>query len=193
MSESMHTPILERELPLPRLDASLALPDDLPVSGGWGYSKQDACIITDDTEPADDGLAHGLDFEFIFIEHRLIEELNAMSLHEELADIRWKVQTQEIHRHPDGSPAYDCFQVHVSAYLRTDLELVLREEAAMENGEPDLDRVVADKRRNLRLVKNCEYWFDISRVKGIPDDAEFSMRVSRGRIHSPHEQQARPH
>ena len=170
-----------RQLPLPRLDHTTPLPDDLPVAGGWGYAKEDACIITDDRETAGDNEPIGLDFEFAFIEQRLIEELNAMPLDEELSDIRWKVQTQKIERGPDGLFSHDHLTVLVTAFLRRDRDALDAEREAIGS-----DRL-RDGWQALRFTNTCVFWFDVSRVKGIPDDAEFFMRTSGGRIRAAHE------
>ncbi len=176
MSEDQRERNDPRELPLPRLDAATPLPDWLPVAGGWGYTKDDACVITDDRGPSPEDYPIGLDFEFEFIAERLVEELNAMPLDGALTDIRWKVRTQNLERHPDGTLSYDHLEVLVTAYLASELE----ELAETQDGHDPED--AADRRRALRFMNEREYWFDISRVKGIPDDAEFSMRISHGRI-----------
>lgn len=172
-----------RQLPLPRLDQATPMPDDFPVAGGWGYTKDDACLITDERESAPEDEPIGLDFEFWFIERRLIEELNAMPLEGELSEIRWKVRTQELERNPDGTPSYDRLTVLVTADFKSDLDALAGEPEgpASEGG--------ADRHRALRFMNHCEYWFDISRVRGIPDDAEFSMRIRHGRITALHEQE----
>jgi hypothetical protein len=173
-----------RQLPLPHLDHTTPLPHDLPIAGGWGYSQEDACVITDDRQPHesdDSDEPVGLDFEFEFIERRLIEELNAMPLEEALAEIRWKVRTQEIERSADGTPTFDCLRVEVTAYLLSELTTLAAAEceSSSESG--------AGTRRSLRFMNDCEFWFDVSRVKGIPDDAEFYMRIRHGRLYAPHE------
>lgn len=181
MAEKIPKRRQSRQLPLPRLDRATPLPDGIPVAGGWGYSKDDACILTDDREDASEDEPIGLDFEFEFIEWRLIEELNAMPLEGELAEIRWKVQTQSIERDPNGTPCYDCLTVLVTAYLKSELDaLAAADDEATEGG-------VVDMRSSLRLMNECEFWFDVSRVKGIPDDAEFCMHIQHGRIHAAHE------
>jgi len=182
MTEKTRERSQPRQLPLPRLDYATPLPGELPVAGGWGYTKDDACILTDDREIADQGEPIGLDFEFEFIEWRLIEELNAMSLDGELAEIRWKVRTQDLERSASGTPSFDRLMVEVTAYLRSELEALV----AAEN--PPSSEPAADPRRTLRFMNMCEFWFDVSRVKGIPDDAEFCMRIQHGRIHAAHEQ-----
>ena len=182
MTERIREHRQPRQLPLPRLDHATLLPDGLPVAGGWGYTKDDACILTDVRESASENEPIGLDFEFEFIEWRLIEELNAMPLEGELADIRWKVRTQSIDRDTNGTPSYDCLTVLVTAYLRSDLEALAAADDEATEGS------AGDKRRSLRFMNECEFWFDVSRVKGIPDDAEFCMRIQHGRIHAAHEQ-----
>jgi hypothetical protein len=165
------------------LDAATPLPEDLPVAGGWGYSREDACIITDARE-SDDDEVRGLDFEFIFIEHRVCEELNTMHTDGRLADIRWKTLQQDMHRDPDGRPAFDHFTVQVTAFLESDLAVLehASEAGGGTDGSPVDGLTDTSGRRDLMFRIVRDFWFDISRVPGIPDDAEFSMRMSRGRI-----------
>ena len=49
--------------------------DPLPISGGWGYSKDDAVII----ETNDPGI--GISLEYDFLEHRTMIELAEFSPH----------------------------------------------------------------------------------------------------------------
>jgi hypothetical protein len=181
MTEQAYDRTEPRQLPLPCLDHTTPLPVDIPVDGGWGYTREGACIITDDREAGGEDEPIGLDFEFAFVEQRLIEELNAMPLDEELTDVQWKVQTQEIERGPDGRFSHDHLTVLVTAFLKRDRDALDAERRATGS-----DRL-RDGWQALRFMNICEFWFDVSRVKGIPDDAEFSMRISRGRILASHE------
>ncbi len=67
-----------REFPLPALESSTPLPDDLPVAGGRGYTKEEVCIILDDEVSEDDGEVHGKSHAGSMISLRLQKELDAI-------------------------------------------------------------------------------------------------------------------
>ena len=48
---------------------------DLPISGGWGYSVADACVILGDCSPGIDDEFFGIELEYKFIELRTKCEL----------------------------------------------------------------------------------------------------------------------
>ena len=168
-----------REFPLPTLDSGTPLPDDLPVAGGWGYTKEDACIILDDEAQKDDGEVHGRSHAGLMIPERLQRELNAMQPPLDLVQVRWKTRTHDLIRKPDGSLAYDCFKVEIGAFLRPDYE-VLERKMAQAKQDTGFSREISSLRYGLRLVSVREFWFDISRIKGIPDDAGMMMTMYRG-------------
>ena len=177
-----------RSLPLPRLDSTTPLPERLYVAGGWGYSRDEPCIITDHRGPlpgSDEppGLAH----ELFFIRERLLLELNAMEMEGPLARIRWKVVTQELVRDESGKPLFDHFDVSLSAFLRDELEELeaLKREAEAGGHEESMESYM--RRTMARFRNSCDFWFDVSGVQGIPDDADMYMRVSSGRFESSHD------
>lgn len=170
-----------REFPLPTLDGGTPLPDDLPVAGGWGYTKEEACIILDDEVSEDDGEVHGRSHAGSMISLRQQQELDAMQPPLDLVQIRWKTRAHDLIRNPDGSPAYDCFKVEIGAFLRSDYEMLERKmaEAKQDTG---YSREISNLRYGLRLVSVREFWFDNSRIKGIPDDAGVMMTMYRGQF-----------
>ena len=72
----------------------------------------------------------------------------------------------------------------MTAFLRRDLDALQQERDADPSGK------FRKGWQALRFMNRCEFWFDISRVKGIPDDADFYMRIRHGRLYAPHERDA---
>lgn len=170
-----------RELPLPKLDASTPLPTGMPVAGGWGYTRDEPCIITDHREPDPDANeAQGRDHALRFIPERLLLELNAMQMEGPLARLKWRVVTEDLKREAGGKPVLDQFTVHLSAYLRDDLEELEALKREAEGADTRRRMELHRRRSRLRFSNTCDFWFDVSGVRGIPDDADMYMLVSQG-------------
>ena len=181
MEQRISLPGSSRKLPLPVLGSSTPLPDNLPVSGGWGYTRESACIITDDIAPANDALAHGRRLAGELIAERLRRELDSMPVPLNPSRILWKTTRNKLIRAPDGSPAYDYYSVSINALITDELDVVQCEHAEVnESGELEHIRAAQEKWRSLRFQNEHDFWFDISRVKGIPDDADMTMMMFRG-------------
>ena len=158
------------------------------MSRGWGYSRDEPCIITDHRGPlpgSDEppGLAH----ELFFIRERLLLELNAMEMEGPLARIRWKVVTQELVRDENGKPLFDHFDVSLSAFLRDELEELEALKREAEAGGREESMELHMRQAMARFRNSCDFWFDVSGVQGIPDDADMYMRVGSGRFESSHD------
>ena len=181
------------ELSIPRLDESgVPMEEGPPFAGGWGYTRETACIITDDREP-DGRVVSGRDFEALFIRHRLCAELgNAGDACAPLANIRWCARSKALHRHPDGTPAYDQFTVEMRAFPAAEYQALLAEEAALDGEGMNWETrsVLRSRMASKELSHTADCWFDVSCVKGIADDDGFTMQVLRGRLASPSEQEA---
>ena len=53
-----------------------SLGGELPIKGGWGYSKEDAIIIDSNDEVVEKGIPFdGIGLEHIIVKKRLLEEL----------------------------------------------------------------------------------------------------------------------
>ena len=170
-----------RELPLPKLDASTPLPTGMPVAGGWGYTRDEPCIITDHREPDPDANeAQGRDHALRFIPERLLLELNAMQMEGPLVRLKWRVVTEDLKREAGGKPVLDQFTVHLSAYLRDDLEELEALKREAEGADTRRRMELHRRRSRLRFSNTCDFWFDVSGVRGIPDDADMYMLVSQG-------------
>lgn len=133
-----------------------------PISGGWGYSKEDAVVIELDNER--DGVA----MEYTFLEYRSYEEGIIFLPHEErLEGFRFERGLQALHQDDDGR-MYDRVTMTVFAFTEQDWEW-------LKNDWKQHDCYMDDKegrRRHeaLRKEKMMRYeivgWFDISRFFG---------------------------
>lgn len=184
MGEHVESPMnARRQLPLPKLDASTPLPTGMPVAGGWGYTRDEPCIITDHREPDPDANeAQGRDHALRFIPERLLLELNAMQMEGPLARLKWRVVSENLEREPGGKPVLDHFSVNLSGYLRADLEELEVLEQEAEGGDTKQRMELHLRQSRLRFSNTCDFWFDVSGVRGIPDDADMYMLVSQGHL-----------
>lgn len=178
-----------RSLPLPRLDSTTPLPEGMHVAGGWGYSRDEPCVITDHRgpQPGSDeppGLAH----ELFFIRERLLLELNAMEMDGSLVRIRWKVMTQDLIRDEGGRPLFDHFEVSLSAFLRDELKELEAQKREAKDADHKQRMELHMREARARFRNSCDFWFDVSGVPGIPDDADMYMRVTSGRFETSHDQ-----
>lgn len=135
-----------------------------PVSGGWGYSKKDACIIELDNES--DGVA----FEYKFMEYRAYEELIVFRpRYSRYSGIHTEVQMQTL-LEEDGK-FYDKVECTVSALRDADYEL-LKADWNKHHGykdDPEGLEKHNEMRQKMLLSYKTEFWFDITRFYGIGD------------------------
>ena len=150
-----------------------SLKGEFPISGGWGYSKEDAVII-DKSDKSDPVVPKGMPFdgvgiegiegiEYIFVEKRIYEELIIFrSDNNKFSGIEWNEIKQEFRS--DGERKFDVLFFDVTAIPDTDWEQ-LKSEWESNNGfqgsQSALD--VHIEKRNSKVVHyKTEYWFDIT-------------------------------
>lgn len=133
-----------------------------PISGGWGYTMDDAVILELDNEY--DGVA----FEYKFVEYRSYEEaIIFRSREDRLAGFRFKGNRQALVHGKDGK-VYDKLEITVSAFLEEDLKY-LQNDWQEHNGFKDDED---GKQRHLKMFdsKVIKYtvtcWFDITKIFG---------------------------
>ncbi len=145
-----------------------SLEGGLPISGGWGFSKADACIIEKNDPLVDPSMPfHGVGIEHVFVEKRIYEELIIRRKEDErFSGISWELQMQKL-IHDDGR-IFDMLEFEVSAYHDIDWEELKAEfEGEMGYGHPDFDIEVHEKKRQEKMVTfTREFWFDISSFYG---------------------------
>lgn len=87
-----------------------------PISGGWGYTPEDAVVIEldDDWE--------GVEFEYKFLKYRTYEEAVIFRPKEQrLAGFQFESKMQSLHNGQNGRH-YDEIIMSVTAYLSSDYE-----------------------------------------------------------------------
>jgi len=137
---------------------------ELPISGGWGYSKEDAVIIDRSDPVVSKGMPFdGVGIEYIFVEKRIYEELIIFrSDNNKLSGIEWNLIRQELRS--DGNRKFDVLFFDVTGIPDTDWEQLKREwesNNGFQESQAALDSHI--EKRNTRIVHyQTEYWFDIT-------------------------------
>ncbi|MCF8067444.1 MAG: hypothetical protein K9L30_02550 [Desulfobacterales bacterium] len=144
------------------------LKGELPISGGWGYSKEDAVIIDKNDPVVPTGMPFdGVGIEYIFVEKRIYEELIIFrSGSNQFSGIKWNRIKQELIS--DGDRKFDVLFFDVTAIPDTDWEQ-LKSEWKSNNGfqesQSALDAHI-EKRNSKTVHYQTEYWFDITSFFG---------------------------
>lgn len=142
---------------------------DYPVEGGWGYTREDACIIKRRTPRRSFGglpdTSDAVRFEYIFVERRILEEIivHRPPSTPDLHNLRWKPVQQRLKVGPGGR-TYDNLAFDVSGFLLEDFE-ELKEDwethGAYENDPEGRKRHLA-RAASKTIHYRTEYWFDIT-------------------------------
>lgn len=162
-------PIKSKESPREILAADFkSLCGGLPIHGGWGYTKADACIIEKDDPFVDPSIPFdGISVEYAFVEKRIYEEMIIFRPDgEKFSGIRWNLQEQNLF-HEEGH-SFDRLVFEITAFRDSDWEELKAEfEGTQGYGSPDFDEQAHEKRRQEKMV--CftrEFWFDITSFYG---------------------------
>ena len=153
-------PLVTRETPRQILEEDYPS-HKWPISGGWGYTEDEACVVELDTE------IDGVPFEYEFLRYRTYEELIVFKPRGEgYAGIDIKPQSQlTIHK---GNKHYDKVTFKVTAFPEKDWDM-LKEDWDSHNGYKD-DIEGGTKHLSLRMSKMVSYetvgYFDITRFFG---------------------------
>jgi hypothetical protein len=140
----------------------------LPIRGGWGYTKEDACIIEKDDPLVDPGLPfNGVKIEYTFVEKRIYEELIIFRLEgEKFSGISWELQSQR-QINEDGR-SFDKLVFDITAFRDDDWE-ELKAEFEGGNGfnNPDFDEQAHERKRQEKMIRlTRDFWFDITSFFG---------------------------
>jgi hypothetical protein len=136
----------------------------LPIRGGWGYTRETACII-EKVDPLNDPLLpfDGVGVEYKFVEKRIYEELIVFrSKKDQLSGIEWKLKNQSLINF--GDRYYDQLIFDITAFQSGDWE-ELKDEYIGPNGHlgPNFNEVAHEEKRQARMiVLEREFWFDIT-------------------------------
>ena len=138
---------------------------ELPIRGGWGYSRDDAVIIDKNDPLVPKGVPFfGLDIENVFVEKRIYEELIVFQPKEaRYSGIRWNRTKQALIQGEDGK-SYDLLHVTVTALPSAEWEAL----KAIWEGPDGAGSMNFDKDSHWRkheestIRYDAEYWFEIS-------------------------------
>ncbi len=141
-----------------------SLEEKLPISGGWGYSKEDAVIIDKNDPVVPKGMPFdGVGIEYIFVEKRIYEELIIFrSNDDKFSGIKWNLIKQKFIS--DGDRKFEVLFFNVTATPDADWEQ-LKSEWESNNGfqesKSDFEAHI-EKRNSKNIHYQAEYWFDIT-------------------------------
>lgn len=162
-------PIVSRESPRQILAEDYAnLGGEMPISGGWGYTQADACVI-DKNDPIVDQSApfDGVAIEYSFVQKRSWEEMIIFrDKGEKFAGIDWKLLQQSTHM--DGGRVYDRLEFQITAFPQSKWEELKAEwEGPDGHQNPRFDHEAHEKKRaECRISLTREFWFDITSFFG---------------------------
>lgn len=144
-----------------------SLGGELPIKGGWGYSKEDAIIIDSNDEVVEKGIPFdGIGLEHLIVKKRLLEELIIFKSDEDktsFSNIQHKVVKQSL-LFEDNNRKIDHLVVEGTCFLHHEW-LELKNE--MFSGEDDFDlEAHFEKEDKLIFYFTSEYFFDITSFYG---------------------------
>lgn len=187
-----------REIPAPRVNSNKSMPEvmadttayiravtkdnggpvspcftvDFDVSGGWGYSREEACRIElDDSdyenyhEATRNNVKHsdGLALEGLFFERRVYEEIiyNRLPDTPDLHCLRWSVQSQTLYQ--ENGRYYDKIEYIVSGFLEEDLEFLKNDmlDCQNRNDEEGIENNLK-MAEDRKIIYSTTIWFDIT-------------------------------
>ena len=133
-----------------------------PISGGWGYTKEDAVVLEVDNE----GI--GVDLEYQFLQYRTYEETIVFRPRgRKLAGLRFETLRQSLVAGENGKH-YDCVTQRVYAFMERDFELLKRDwethEAYIDDKEGRMRHIALAASKGISF--EITGWFDISHFYG---------------------------
>ena len=140
---------------------------DLPITGGWGYDFDTACVIDKNDPSVNQNMPFdGVGIEYVFVEKRIYEEMIIFrQAHEKYSGLRWDLEKQELISRDEKH--YDRLIFNVIGFSDAIWdELTSRFEAIQKSGE--LEKMVEldayRESKALRLTR--EFYFDITSFYG---------------------------
>ncbi len=147
--------------------ASYTVPkEEMPIKGGWGYTKEDAIIIDKNDPVVPKGIPFdGVGLEYAIVEKRIDLELTFLQNEKDrYRGVNWKLYQQEIVQ--DKDKYFDKLTIKITA-LPYEAWKSRRKEWKENGRKPDFDKewFLA---KSLELTQYCyrEFWFDISSFYG---------------------------
>jgi len=149
---------------------------ELPISGGWGYTRDDAVIIDANDPVVPKGVPfHGVDLEYIFVKYRIYEEMMIRrSRGQKFLGIEWKRLGQFLVS--NGKDNYDHLRFEIWAFLEADWKM-LKNEWDERSGNTQFDLQEHNRKREQKTVRfTRDFWFNITSF--LPVDEPHEPRSS---------------
>lgn len=140
----------------------------LPIQGGWGYTKESACVICKDDPLNNPGIPFdGVGIEQVFVEKRCYEELIIFRPKGDAhSGIEWKRQMQALVGGEDGR-MYDHLVFEITCFREQDWEALKSEyEYGIQNPDDFDDEAHWRKHEAMKKRYIRDYWFDITSFLG---------------------------
>lgn len=140
---------------------------DLPITGGWGYDFDTACVIDKNDPTVNPNMPFdGIGIEYVFVEKRIYEEMIIFrQSHEKYSGIRWEFEKQELLSRDEKR--YDKLFFDVLGFSDAVWhELTSRFEAIQKSGEPEKMAELDAYRESKAYRFKREFCFDITSFYG---------------------------
>ena len=134
-----------------------------PISGGWGYTQEDAVVI--ETE---DG-SKGVPLEYKFLEYRTYEEMIIFQPRDAgYAGFRFERGMQSLCSSKDGSKHYDYITMKVTCFKLEDWEMLKKDYVDHDGYANDEEGYKAHMQwhESKKISFEVEGWFDITKFYG---------------------------
>lgn len=166
--EIINIPLGLGETPREILEHDFKSIGNFPISGGWGYTKDDAVIIEkDDPSVIKDIPFDGVGIEKIFVEKRIYEELIIFKPEgAKFNGIKWDMLKQRLITDEDRH--FDLLKYKICGHLDDDWKY-LKEKYEKNNGfEDNPKRSIKHNEEHLNrmICYETEFWFDITSFYG---------------------------
>ena len=136
---------------------------DLPISGGWGYDIESACIIDKNNPTVDKTIPFdGISIEYVFVEKRIYEEMIIFrGTSDKFWGIRWDLEEQRLIKVDNRS--YDILIFDVVGFSEEIWnELTSRFDAIKANEQWDLMEDLNAYRESKAFKFKREFYFDVT-------------------------------
>ena len=133
-----------------------------PISGGWGYTKEDACVIEKDDPLINPQMPFdGVSVEYVFVEKRIYEEMIIFRPKGyAYSGIEWRLLSQSLIH--DRGRVYDHLEFEITAFEDADWASLRAEYSRLGSAtEEHLQR-----RQSLMKTFRRDFWFDITSFYG---------------------------
>ena len=136
---------------------------DLPISGGWGYDIESACIIDKNNPTVDKTIPFDwISIEYVFVEKRIYEEMIIFrGASDKFWGIRWDLEEQRLIKVDNRS--YDILIFDVVGFSEEIWnELTSRFDAIKANEQWDLMEDLNAYRESKAFKFKREFYFDVT-------------------------------